>query len=312
MNRLPITSVLEHALSRRNLVQRAVIAGAGAGVALAAGGGRFAMAHQDAADAEYPEVVIVSREMEFEVAESFEGGFVKLTLDNQGAMDHHVMVLRVNDGATVEDALAALAEPSFEPIFAVATSLGGPAAGPGLTASVVVDLPAGSYVLICAIPGPDGMPHYQMGMQAVVEVTEPAAALAAPVADGKVELMEMMFHGMGETYAAGATTLEVVNAGATLHELLVMQMAEGFTSDMFMEMVLAPPSDATPAEEAAAPAGPPPFAMIGGVAPMNPGGTNYLPLDLVAGEYLAICFVPDTETGAPHAALGMVMPFVVA
>lgn len=309
MNRLRTTSMLDHSLSRRNLVQRATIAGAGASVALIAGG-RFALAHQDTAgDEAYPEVVIVAREMAFELAESFEGGFVKLTLDNQGAMDHHVMMMRVNDDATVDDVLAALAEPTFEPVFAVATSLGGPAAGPGLSASVIVDLPAGSYVLICAVPGPDGMPHYQMGMQAVVEVTEPEAALEPPVADATVELMEMMFHGMGETYAAGATTWEVVNAGAAIHELLVMQLAEGFTGDMFLEMVLAPPSEGTPEE---AQAGPPPFAMIGGAAPMNPGETNYLPLDLVAGEYVAICFVPDPEMGAPHAALGMVMPFVVA
>jgi uncharacterized cupredoxin-like copper-binding protein len=310
MNRSRIATLLDHSYSRRTLVQRAAIAGAGAGVALAAGGGRFAMAHQDTAgEGAYPEVVIVAREMAFEVAESFEGGFVQLTLDNQGAMDHHVMMMRVNDDATVDDVLAALAEPSFEAVFGVSTSLGGPAAGPGLSASVVVDLPAGSYVLICAIPGPDGMPHYQMGMQATVEVTEPAAALEAPTADATVELMEMMFHGMGETYAAGPTTWEVVNAGAAIHELLVMQLAEGFTGEMFLETVLAPPTEATPAEPQAA--GPPPFEVIGGVAPMNPGFTNYLPLDLVAGEYVAICFVPDPETGAPHAALGMVMPFVV-
>jgi hypothetical protein len=155
------------------------------------------------------------------------------------------------------------------------------------------------------------MPHYQMGMQAVVEVVEPAAALQAPEAAATVELMEMMFHGMGEGYAAGPTTWEVVNAGAAIHELLVMQLAAGFTGQMFMDLVLAPPAEATPGEEAAAPDGPPPFAMIGGAAPMNPGETNYLPLDLVAGEYVAICFIPDAETGAPHAALGMVMPFVV-
>ena len=311
MNHLRITSMLEQGLSRRSLLHRATIAGVGAGLALAAGG-RLTLAHQGATvEADYPEVVIVAREMAFEVPASFEGGFVKLTLDNQGAMDHHVMMLRVNDDATVDDALAALNEPSFGPVFAVATSLGGPAAGPGLSASVIVDLPAGAYVLICAIPGPDGMPHYQMGMQAVVDVVEPTTSLAAPEAAATVELMEMMFHGMGETYTAGPTTWEVVNAGAAIHELLVMQLAEGFTGEMFMGMVLAPPSEATPAEQAVVPDGPPPFAVIGGVAPMNPGETNYLPLELVAGEYVAICFVPDTETGAPHAALGMVMPFVV-
>ena len=45
---------------------------------------------------------------------------------------------------------------------------------------------------------------------------------------------------------------------------------------------------------------------------MNPGITNYLEVDLTAGDYFAICFIPDFETGAPHFALGMIMPFTVA
>jgi hypothetical protein len=44
---------------------------------------------------------------------------------------------------------------------------------------------------------------------------------------------------------------------------------------------------------------------------MSAGYTNFMELVLAAGEYVALCFVPDVETGAPHAALGMVMPFVV-
>lgn len=304
-----IVSMLESRLSRRVALQRTAVAGAGAALALS--GSRFALARQDGDSATYPELVVVAKEMSFEVAETFEGGVVKLTLDNQGEMEHHAIFLRVNDDVTLDDVEAALAEPSFEAMFGVAESHGGPMAGPGLKASVIVDLPAGTYVLVCAIPGPDGMPHYQMGMQAVVEVTTPAAVTAeAPVADATVELMEMMFHGLAPEFAAGPVTLEVVNAGAAIHEMAVVQLAEGFTGDMFMEMLQAPPS-ATPVGEGV-PEGPPPFTILGGVAPMSPGFTNFLPLDLIAGEYVAICFVPDAETGAPHAALGMVMPFVVA
>jgi hypothetical protein len=35
-------------------------------------------------------------------------------------------------------------------------------------------------------------------------------------------------------------------------------------------------------------------------------------LDLTVGDYLAICFIPELATGAPHYALGMIMPFTVA
>jgi hypothetical protein len=79
-------------------------------------------------------------------------------------------------------------------------------------------------------------------------------------------------------------------------------------------MLLAEPGAATPADmDHASPEAmaAPPFVSLGGVAPMSPGFTNYLELELVAGEHFAICFVPDTETGAPHAVLGMIMPFTV-
>jgi hypothetical protein len=45
---------------------------------------------------------------------------------------------------------------------------------------------------------------------------------------------------------------------------------------------------------------------------MNPGYTNWALPDLEPGEYVAICFVPDPESGLPHFALGMLMPFTVA
>jgi hypothetical protein len=45
---------------------------------------------------------------------------------------------------------------------------------------------------------------------------------------------------------------------------------------------------------------------------MSVGVTNWLLLDLEAGDYFAICYVPDPTTGAPHFALGMMMPFTVA
>ena len=35
-------------------------------------------------------------------------------------------------------------------------------------------------------------------------------------------------------------------------------------------------------------------------------------LDLAPGTYIAVCFVPDEETGVPHALMGMVQVFTVA
>ena len=35
-------------------------------------------------------------------------------------------------------------------------------------------------------------------------------------------------------------------------------------------------------------------------------------VDLEPGEYIALCFVPDANDGAPHLVHGMVLPFTVS
>ena len=63
-------------------------------------------------------------------------------------------------------------------------------------------------------------------------------------------------------------------------------------------------------EDAAAAVGPP-FMIVAGAAPMSPGQTAWPVLDLEAGEHFTICYLPDPATGAPHFALGMIMPLAV-
>jgi hypothetical protein len=298
--------------SRRTAMKGAVAAGVAGVLGLR---GLEALASQ--ADAAYPEVTIVSTEYAFDMPATVESGLTRVILDNTGgAMGHHAILLRVNDDATLADLEAALLEPSFEPIFAVAASIGGPSAGPGGTESVILDLTSGSYIAICAIPDEQGVPHYALGMQATFEVTDSGAATEAPETVATVQLMEMMFHGLeATTFAAGPQVWTVENVGAQIHELVVLRLAEGVTFEQFQEMMMAPPEaspmpemdHASPAAEMA-----PPVTEAGGIAPMSPGFTNYVELDLQAGDHVAICFVPDPETGAPHFALGMVMPFTVA
>ena len=112
---------------------------------------------------------------------------------------------------------------------------------------------------------------------------------------------------------------EVPNVGAQPHEMVILRLAEGVTLDQLQPVLaaMAPPA-ATPEGAAATEAspaamtGPPPFTLIGGVAPMSPGYTNWVVLDLETGNYVAICFVPDPASGQLHFALGMLMPFTVA
>jgi hypothetical protein len=306
--------------------RRAALQGAGAlGLVAAVAAPKEVFAHSQAAtpgaspaDGDYPELVITAKEFAFDMPASIESGFTMITLDNIGKMDHHAIFLRVNDDSTVEAVEEALAQPEFGPVFAVSRAVGGPNCGPGQATSVIIDLPAGQYVVICAIPNSDGVPHYALGMLAHLEVTEGAAAGTAPTADMTVHLKDFAFHEMPMDIAAGTGTWEVINEGPQLHEIVLNKLAEGVSFDMVMEMLSAPPASPEASPDAAQASPPmemdmaPPWETLDGVAPMGAGETNWLMVDLEAGDYFAICFIPDIETGAPHFALGMVMPFTVS
>jgi len=315
-----------HQFTRRTALR---LAGA-AGIAAVASP-RFTLAQE----ADLPELTFTATEYAFELAGEASAGWTRVTMVGAGEMDHHLMLLKPREGEVVDDLLAALESPDFTGIFAVADSLGGAAAGPGLSGSVVINLWAGDYVAVCVIPDEEGVPHYVHGMQLPFTVAEGEVTGEAPETDVSIELTEMTFVNLPTEVTAGPHVWEVANTGTQLHEMLILQLAEGMTIEQGMQIfgVGATPEagmsmeEATPAmamgeatpEMAMGQAtpememGPPPFAIVAGVAPMSPGGyTNYLELDLQAGNYIAICFVPDMESGMPHYMMGMIAGFTVA
>jgi hypothetical protein len=312
--------MLDTRLTRRSALQTAGAVGA-AGI-LATQALPSASAQGAADPFEYPDLSITAVDYAFEMPATAEAGLTHILLDNQGMMDHHAMFLRPHEGSTIEDVQAALEQGDFDALFATAMSAGGPNVGPGHQASVAMNLEAGQYLIVCVIPNEEGIPHFALGMQAVLEVTEGAADSTLPEADATVNLVEMAFEGLPTDATAGTHVWEVANTGAQLHEVVVLQLAEGVTIDQAIQAFSEPPPSASPVVDqtvaspaaspaAGAPAGPP-FEAIGGTAPMSPGESNYAVLDLAAGDYIAICFVPDAATGAPHFTMGMIAGFTVS
>lgn len=79
---------------------------------------------------------------------------VPVTLDNAGAVEHNWTVLE--SGTTIS------AEEEYEEAMAVVEIM----AGPGASEEDSVNLAAGSYQVICTVPG-----HFTAGMEGTVEVT---------------------------------------------------------------------------------------------------------------------------------------------
>jgi hypothetical protein len=56
-----------------------------------------------------------------------------------------------------------------------------------------------------------------------------------------------------------------------------------------------------------------PSALVaaGGLSFLSAGRTAWALVDLPPGTYVALCYVPDREVGAPHALMGMIDVFSV-
>ena len=176
------------------------------------------------------------------------------------------------------------------------TLAGGPnGVQPGASGSATSNLTPGSYVFLCFVQTADGVPHLAKGMIAPLTVTEPAVTADVPAGDASVQLQDFGFVGL-DTLSAGKHTVSVTNNGPQPHEATIVKLADGVkASDLFAMFTATTP-----------PAGPPPFTSVGGVTAVAVGSTVSMDVDLPAGNYAFICFVPDAKTGAPHAALGMI------
>src|SRR5581483_8647812 len=92
-------------------------------------------------------------------------------LVNRGRELHHLYLVRLENGKTAKDFVAALKKGGPPPSWA--TDVGGPnGADPGTSSFVVsVPLAPGHYAALCIIPGPDGVPHAMKGMYKDLVVT---------------------------------------------------------------------------------------------------------------------------------------------
>lgn len=241
------------------------------------------------------EVAVTLGDFTIDVPATVPAGPVRFTATNTGAEEHQMALVRLAEGETVDDVLAAVgADPvaAFEDLAFV----GGPqGVAPGGTQAMEVDLPAGRYAALCFIPSPDGVPHVMKGM--VTELEAVTAELPEPVAE--IALGEYQFVVPDDLPATGP--VRVINNGAITHELAIYRVADGHTFDEAKGFFL----DRASAE------GPPPVTAAGGVTPIKPGTSVLVDLDLQPGTYVFICFLP-TADGSDHLHEGMVAEVQIA
>jgi hypothetical protein len=99
--------------------------------------------------------------------------------------------------------------------------------------------------------------------------------------------------------SAGVTTVQIVNQGQDVHHIQLIQLLQGKTPADFSAALKAHPSRW------------PQWAkFMGGPNAVVPGSQSVATMNLVEGNYLLTCVIPD-KAGVPHMALGMQKALVV-
>ena len=236
-------------------------------------------------------VTVTAHDFAFEAPAEIPAGLTTFRLVNAGPSLHHIQLIKLEDGKTADDYVAALKAGGPPPRWA--SLAGGPnPPEPGKSTSATVALEPGSYAMICFVPGTDGVPHVLKGMVHPFTVTgTPAAGMAEPKADLVVKLVDFDFQ-LSAPLTAGKHTIRVENAGSQPHEIAIIRLAPGKT-----------PADI--GAWAGKPVGPAPGTLEGGVSGIMPGAHAWAEVDLPPGDYALMCFFPDATDGKPHFVHGM-------
>ena len=246
-------------------------------------------------------------------------GQYRLVFTNDGSAQAYLELYKLDDGMTVESLVAAfeeVAESDAPPAFFYDLVInGGATAVAGGTGEVVLDLDAGNWVFNYFFF--DESTGEDVNIPTAVTVTGEAPTPIEVPADVTVEMFEMDFAITGDIQP-GSQIWEVTNTGEQPHFLIISRYPEPFDEADVMALLesqFAPP--ATP-EAGASPVASPVaglnfelFADLVDTPVISTGRTNWYAIDLTPGHYVALCFITDPETGAPHAMLGMIETFEI-
>lgn len=231
----------------------------------------------------------------FAAPDTIEAGSVTFRFTNAGQEFHHLVIVPLPEGKKIEDLVNGTVGENFPSWM---SPVGGPnAVDPGSHGETTLSLAAGRYAMICVISASDNVMHMKKGMARELVVTPSTRDAALPPADLTMQLADYGFT-VSAPITAGHHAILVSNHAQQPHEVVVVKLAPGkHMTDLLTWM--------------GHPDGPPPGGAIGGVSPMIPGVENVVSLDLTAGTYGFICFLPAPDDHQPHFTHGMMQEFTV-
>jgi hypothetical protein len=234
----------------------------------------------------------------FEGPDELRAGLTTLRLHNRGREPHQLQLLKLPDGKSPADLAASLLDPHAQ-VPHWAKHMGGPnGVGAGETAEATVYLEPGTYVVMCAISTKGQQLHAALGMQKTLRVADSEPSDPNFIGHVHMAMFEYEFV-VVEPFESGPHTFYVVNRGRQTHQVSLVQLNPGASTDDVL------------AAFGSAAAEPLPGRLMGGMAGLEPGGRGMFSASLSPGRYAMMCLFPNPAAHDSHAAKGMVMNFTV-
>ena len=241
--------------------------------------------------------------------ESLEAGRYLLTISSDGEPgpeDYAIaaLLLQLPEGMTLDEAMGQAGEnPDAPPAFFYESVIAGGAGAvipAGQTsATSVIDLPPGDWMVGGQAMSRPPVPFTVTG--------EMPADLPEPESTATITMDEMTIELTAGELVAGDNHLKVENVGAQPHFVEFMLVPDGTTRDN-VEAAIQAEMGGTPEDEPMDMSQAMPVAFVG---EQSTGTTVWTTLHFDPGTYAAMCWVPDPETGIPHAMSGMHQIFVI-
>lgn len=237
------------------------------------------------------ELLVTAKEFSFTSQDTIESGYIRVRMESAGKELHHLQLIKLENGLTAEQVLEQARREVL--VFPDLKFVGGPSVpGPSGASEVVLDLEPGKYLMVCYMTH-GKVRHLLMGMTrklTVIPAREPGAT--PPQEDERMALHSYGF-GMDSVIKPGGHVFRVENQAEEPHEVDIVRIPDGSSVEQAMAWLKQP-------------GGPPPFEPSGGTMILSKGKVAYAGLTMRTGQYMLLCFVPDTRDGRPHIAHGMV------
>jgi len=319
---------------RATLASSLKLAGAGAVAVTATRFGGLSAFAQDSTQNENVLAGLGLPEIDVTISESgYEGlsgdqtaGLYLVKTTNSGSAPGFIQFMQLPDGMTLDDLMAMLGSSSSTPAAGDMASpesggedqgppdwyyttylAGGAGVAPGETATFVIDLQPGNYVVWAEDPSASQAPV------ALTVTGEAASPVAADLPPANVAIQEQasdsgfMFV-IGNAFSNGWQVVEVANLSDQPHFIEIDKVPDGTTLDQ-VNALLQGEMSGTPVSGGLSEADFQPFYFVG---TQSAGTRQWHELSLDAGTYTIACFIGDIKKGGiPHAFEGMVSLFVV-